>query len=101
MHAERVERLPTPRDEVSQLLHVVGHLRFRLGLERLLVFGLRGSIGAMGSKQERAEVMKSGGVIGVRGEDLAIEMLGLGESPGEVMFHRHGQIWRQGHGSDQ
>jgi hypothetical protein len=46
VHAERVERLPTPRDEVSELLHVVGQLRFRLGLERALVFGLRGSIGS-------------------------------------------------------
>jgi hypothetical protein len=46
VHAERVDRLPTPRDEVSELLHVVGQLRFRLGLERLLVFGLRGSIGS-------------------------------------------------------
>jgi hypothetical protein len=44
VHAERVEHLPTPRDEVSELLHVVGQLRFRLGLERVVVFGLRGSM---------------------------------------------------------
>jgi hypothetical protein len=46
VHAERVERLPTHRDEVSELLRVVGHLRLRLGLERLFLFGLRGSIGS-------------------------------------------------------
>jgi hypothetical protein len=44
VHAERAEHLSTSRDEVSELLRLLGHLRLRLGLERLLVFAVRGSL---------------------------------------------------------
>ena len=44
-HFERTERLTTFQDDVRDLVRVLGRLRWRLGLERILVFGVRG-IGA-------------------------------------------------------
>ena len=41
---ERAERLTTFQDDVGDLVRVVGRLRWRLGLERILVFGMRGLI---------------------------------------------------------
>jgi len=43
-HFDRAERLTTFRDDVGDLARVLGPLRWRLGLERILVFGVRGLI---------------------------------------------------------
>jgi hypothetical protein len=44
VHVERAERLPALHDEVADLVRVVSRCRWRLGLERLLIFGIRGLI---------------------------------------------------------
>ncbi len=43
-HFERAERLTTFQDDVGDLVRVLRRLRWRLGLERILVFGVRGLI---------------------------------------------------------
>jgi hypothetical protein len=41
-HFEHAEQLTTFQDDVRDLVRVLGSLRWRLGLERVLVFGVRG-----------------------------------------------------------
>jgi hypothetical protein len=41
---QRTERLTTLQDDVGDLVRVLGRLRWRLGLERILRFGIRGVI---------------------------------------------------------
>jgi hypothetical protein len=45
-HFEQAERLTTFHDDVGDLIRVLGRLRWRLGLERILVFGIRGLSGS-------------------------------------------------------
>lgn len=45
-HIDRAERLTTFQDDVADLLHVLGRLRWRLGLERVAMFVVRGIIAA-------------------------------------------------------
>lgn len=46
MHVVRAERLPVLQDEVGALLRVLARFRWRLGFERVLLFGLRGLTGS-------------------------------------------------------
>jgi hypothetical protein len=45
-HLERAERLTTFQDDVGDLVRILGRLRWRLGLERSLIFGVRGLMGS-------------------------------------------------------
>jgi hypothetical protein len=45
VHVVRAERLSVLQDEVGELLRVLSRFRWRLGFERLLLFGLRGLMG--------------------------------------------------------
>jgi hypothetical protein len=45
VHVARAERLSVPQDEVGEFLRVLSRFRWRLGFERLLLFGLRGLMG--------------------------------------------------------
>src|SRR5437899_1594618 len=44
VHVHRAERLPAVHHEVAELARLLRSLRWRLGVERLLLFGLRGLI---------------------------------------------------------
>jgi hypothetical protein len=49
-HLEHAERFTTFQDDLGDLVRVLGRLRLRLGLERILVFGLHGAVAsALGS----------------------------------------------------